>query len=213
MNTLSISEPQALAWVRWWVASGQGADTSWQLGRASLGPEWQARLRAAPPWVEQHLGLRAAWPEPPNPGLLPLLGLDAGQWQRVLQLAVAVCSGSQSETGLVLDEADRTWCRRLGRALQPGHWLPGHWHDGGIELQGLRLLRAWVGEPVWQRLRLGFARPMVEAAEQQAFEELPPARLNALWQAVGWYALTFITQGPFHVDPSQPELESSPGVA
>ncbi|MGE7955663.1 hypothetical protein ACQKQA_03520 [Pseudomonas sp. NPDC089530] len=214
MSSLKVTPQQALDWVRWWVEGARQAEASWQLGAEGIAPGLLARLRdESGPWLDQRLGMTAAWPVPPNPGLLPLLALDSRQWQRVLRLAVAVCAGSQPQVGHGLDDAERVWCRRLGRALQPGHWLPGQWRDGSVQVQGLRLMRAWVGEPVWQRLRLRFVRALVEDAERQPFAGLPGARLTALWQAVGWYALTFIPQGMLHADPSQPELESPPGAA
>ncbi|MFJ4192632.1 hypothetical protein [Pseudomonas sp. NPDC089534] len=198
MTSLEVTPPQALAWVRWWVVAGP------------KNPSASARLAQVPEaWLERCAGMDATLPAPPNPGLLPLLALDAAQWSRVLALAAAVCAGSQAAPQ-GLDEAGRLWCRRLGRALQPGHWLPARWRDGDSRTQGLRLLRAWVGEPVWQRLRLEFAGTPIEDAP---LEGLPHARLASLWQAVGWYALTFTTQGSSHADPSPPEPEPSPGAA
>ncbi|WP_139835895.1 hypothetical protein [Pseudomonas sp. R16(2017)] len=193
MKPQEVTPPQALAWVRWWADAAPPSNTPWPA-------EWRAR----------HAGMGATRPAPPNGGLLPLLVLDAQQWAKVLSLAVAVCAGSQGEPPPGLDDAGLRWCRRLGRALQPGHWLPARWREGDTQSQGLRLLRAWVGEPVWQRLRLEFACTSIEDAPLQG---VPHARLASLWQAVGWYALTFTTQGSPHADPSPTEPEPSPGVA
>lgn len=190
------SPAQALGWVRWWVEGARNADPDWRLGAASASPEWRAWLHRHPgAWLDQHLNMTSTPAPPPNVTLLPLLSLDATQWPRVLSLVVTVCAGNEPPDDALLEPADLIWCRRLGRALQPGRWLPPQWSDSPRDLQGLRLLRAWVGETVWQRLRLHFARPAVENAEQVLFDALPAARLSALWQAVAWYAFTPSAQG------------------
>ncbi|MDI2591021.1 hypothetical protein NYP20_19160 [Pseudomonas sp. N3-W] len=207
MSLINVSQAQALAWVRWWVEGARGADRDWRLGEEGVTPELLAWLRRHPgAWLDRHLHMTSTLPPAPNAHLLPLLGADSGQWSRVLSLVVTVCAGSEALHPGALDRADLIWCRRLGRALQPGHWLPVQWPQGTPHIQGLRLLRAWVGEPVWQRLRLRFARPAIEEAERLAFDDLPAARLAALWQAVVWYASTLSShKDDDHVDPPQPD--------
>lgn len=209
-----LTDEQALGWVRWWVQGARQADASWRLGEAGVSPELRACLqRLGGPWLDQLLGMTSAWPPPPNANLLPLLALDDARWSRGLTLAVAVCAGNQPLALAGLDPADLIWCRRLGKGLQPGCWLPDQWHEGSPFTRGLRLLRAWVGDQVWQRLRLHFVRDAIEEAERLNFEDLPAPRLAALWQAVSWYAITSPPQGLSHVDPSQPDPESSPVAA
>lgn len=194
MNQLTVSDEQALVWVRWWVQGARQANASWCLARVNS--ELRACLqRHEGPWLDQLLGMTSAWPPPPNANLLPLLALDDAHWSRGLTLAVAVCVGSQPLPLPGLNQADLVWCRRLGKGLQPGYWLPGQWHEGSPFTRGLRLLRAWVGDLVWQRLRLRFARDAIEEAERLTFTDLPTPRLAALWQAVGWYVITFPPQG------------------
>ncbi|MBX9404943.1 hypothetical protein K5E40_04545 [Pseudomonas baetica] len=207
MNSPQVSPEQALAWVRWWVQGARRAESGWVLGEQGIEPRRLAFLRShSGPWLDAHLGMSNEWPPSPNPVLLPLLSLDCTQWLRVLNLVVVVCAGSQSAEVGGLSRAELVWCRRLGKALQPGHWLPPSWSADSPEIRGLRLLRAWVGEAVWRRLRLIFDRSRVAAAEAHCFAPLPPQRLTSLWQAVGWYALTFQNeQGTPHVDPPQPD--------
>lgn len=214
MKSLNVTSQHALDWVIWWVEGARLAENSWHLGAEGIPPGLLARLREEPgPRLDQYLGMSATWPPPPNLGLLPLLALDEQKWEWLLRLAVVVCSGSQRKAGHRLDDSEWLWCRRLGRALQPGHWLSEQWCDGSVQVQGLRLLRAWVGDPVWRRLRLRFNNALVADAERQPFVGLPRARLDALWQAIGWYVLTFKPQGEPDADLSQLELESSLGTA
>ncbi|MGE8187526.1 hypothetical protein [Pseudomonas sp. NPDC086278] len=214
MSLLNISDEQALAWVQWWVSGARVADSSWCLGDAPVRPELWAWLQRHPSaGLDRYVGLTATLPPTPQANLLPLLRLNTAQWSRVLNLVVQVCAGNDPLRETDLDAADLIWCRRLGRALQPGRWLPAQWPGSAAHVQGLRLLRAWVGEPVWQRLRLHFDRRRIEDAECVAFDNLPASRLEALWQAVAWYAITLFAEGPPHADPSQPDPQSTSGSA
>ncbi|WP_226499274.1 hypothetical protein [Pseudomonas sp. MWU16-30322] len=202
MSVPAVSPEQALAWVRWWVQGARQAEADWALGEQNVATHCLAFLRShSGPWLDAHLGMSAEWPATPNPVLLPLLSLDREQWRRVLNLVATVCAGSQTPQPPGLSQPELIWCRRLGKALQPGNWLPPTALADTAEIRGLRLLRAWVGESVWSRLRLTFARSRVVDAERVSFASLPGQRLTSLWQAVSWYALTVPNeQGTPHVD-------------
>ncbi len=80
-----------------------------------------------------------------------------------------------------LDTAGHLWCQRLARALHTPAWL-------NQSDDALHLLKAWVEPPVWQRLRLCFARARVMALEQTSSPRIAPSRLDIFWQAVLWRA-------------------------
>ncbi|SEQ35818.1 hypothetical protein SAMN05216600_105154 [Pseudomonas cuatrocienegasensis] len=155
--------------------------------------------------LDRRLGMTSTLPPAPDALLLPLLALSAAQWALALDLCVSVCAGSRMPRPPHLDEPTWLWCRRLGRALQPGHWLPESWDARQSQVAGLVLLRAWVGERLWQRLRITFARDAVGQAERLPLDEIPKARLCALWQAVGGYVLNTRMEEHPHVGQSQPD--------
>ncbi|MCO8161119.1 hypothetical protein NJC38_03005 [Pseudomonas sp. 21LCFQ010] len=180
--------PQALSWVRWWAQGWRQAHETWQLPATADfdQPTLTLMLQRDAALADRCMGMTASVPPPPDELLLPLLPFDAEQWQRVFELCVAVCAGASGGRRHRLDERTQRWCQRLGQALQPGQWLPAQWYGAGPEAAGLCLLRAWAGETLWSRLRLQFARDVVQAAEQLAVEQIPHARLRALWHALSW---------------------------
>lgn len=198
---------QSLYWVRWWAEGWRDTHASWQLPAELQLPlpmlELLRKTRGA--WLDRRLGVMSSIPPPPPVTLLPLLPLAPEQWQHVFSLVVTVCGGSVVRSRNLLAKPDPLWCRRLGKALQPGHWLPATWREYRAEAVGLALLRAWVGERVWEKLRFRFLRLDVEEAERMTCDNIPQIKLAALWQAVVWYALNFTPQGPPHVDPSEPD--------
>ncbi|MBV4464946.1 hypothetical protein AB7M29_004867 [Pseudomonas sp. F-14 TE3623] len=198
---------QSLYWVRWWAQGWCDTHAGWQLPAEPQLPlpmlELLRKTRGA--WLDRRLGFMTSIPPPPPIALLPLLPLAPEQWQYVFNLVVTVCGGSVVRSPNLVAEPDHIWCRRLGKALQPGQWLPATWRECRAEAVGLALLRAWVGERVWGKLRLRFLRFDVEEAERMTCDTIPHVKLTALWQAVAWYVLNFTQQGPPHVDPSEPD--------
>ncbi|MBT2298555.1 hypothetical protein [Pseudomonas fluorescens] len=193
-----LNDEPALRWVDWWARGAKGP-----VGALAVSETVPEPLRG---WLRQHPEERragTAMPPPPNLILLPLLALEPEQWSRLFSLVVTVCDGGHRPARPGLGPAELIWCRRLGKALQPGRWLPAITSADATDIQGLRLLRAWVGEVVWQRLRHSFARADVIDAERQPWHGLPGTRLTALWQAAAWHSLTLFAQGSSHVDPSQ----------
>ncbi|MBX8516378.1 hypothetical protein K5D69_16925 [Pseudomonas cichorii] len=202
---MKVSEPQALVWVCWWTQGWRQAHESWQLHDSAGMSASTLRLlgQVDDAMVDRYLGMTSTLPPAPDALLLPLLELDDEQWALALELCVGICAGSRVPRPDSLDEPTWLWCRRLGRALQPGHWLPEHWDARQPRVAGLSLLRAWVGDRLWPRLRVKFARDAVDQAECLSLDDIPQARLCALWQAVGGYVLSNSIEGSPHVDQSQ----------
>lgn len=197
-------DESALRWVDWWV---RGAEQAY----GDLPADSALRT-----WLREHPEERlpdTEMPPPPNLILLPLLALEPAQWSRLFSLVATVCDGAHRPARLGLGPAELIWCRRLGKALQPGRWMPVTGFADAPDIQGLRLLRAWVGETVWQRLRLSFARADVVEAERHPWHGLPATRLIALWQAAAWYWLTLFAQGPSYDDPPQSDPQPASDAA
>ena len=116
-------------------------------------------------------------PGKPSASLIYLALAQPEQHDFMLQLVATVCCPMLASP---LDAPRHLWCQRLAKALRPQGWLKKN--D-----DALQLLRVWVEPPVWQRLRLRFAPARVMALEQQPLPEIPPTRLQLLWQAVLWY--------------------------
>jgi hypothetical protein len=186
MNVATSAE-QSLYWLRWWAYGWSHAHPSWHLqARIGLDPELAATVgKIRYSWLSHRLDVIALPAQKPRPALLRLLQLAPESRQRALDLAVAICSGGAS--GPDLDETGHTWCRRMAKALQPGYWIPEGWRQYPPEEAGLLLLKAWVAEPTWRKLRLGFPRPAIEAVERITLPAMPSPRLDAVWEAVSWH--------------------------
>ncbi|MCJ8205528.1 type III secretion protein [Pseudomonas sp. RGM2987] len=117
-------------------------------------------------------------PPRPNPAVQALLCAPAAL-ALACELVAATCSPLTAAP--TLSAQDRAWCERTAKALRPGHWLEP-------EQDPLALLRAWLGEPTWQRARLAFPRTRVLAVERSAKSQPPAARLDTLWQSACWKA-------------------------
>jgi hypothetical protein len=204
---MKVSEPQALVWVCWWTQGWRQAHASWQLRDAAGMSEATLSLlgQVDEAMLDRCLGMTSALPPAPDTLLLPLLDLSAAQWALALELCVSVCAGSRMPRPDTLQEPTWRWCRRLGRALQPGRWLPENWDARQPQVAGLMLLKAWVGDQLWQRLRVKFAREAVDQAECLLLADIPNAKLCALWQAVGGYVLNIHSEENYHVGQSQPD--------
>ncbi|PCK90888.1 hypothetical protein PsyrCH409_16765 [Pseudomonas viridiflava] len=205
---MNISEPQALIWVRWWAQGWRDAHSSWQLLEQANASTLHLLEQVSAQSADRCLGMTSAIPPMPEALLIPLLDLAPQEWTLALRLGVTVCAGTHRPRTADLDESAHLWCRRLGKGLQPGCWMPEQWSPDPCEVAGLSLLRRRVGERLWQRLRLRFDRTAVEEAERMVFEEVPAVRLRALWQAIAGYVLNARNEGNTHVDPSQSEPSS-----
>ncbi|WLG88023.1 hypothetical protein [Pseudomonas cucumis] len=177
----------SLDWLRWWAYGWSHAHPSWCLqARIGLDAElWTTVGQIRYSWLSHKLDVMALPAQKPRPALWRLLQLAPEGRQRALDLAVAICGGGES--GPTLDDAGHTWCRRMAKALQPGYWMPEGWRHYPPEVAGLLLLKAWVAEPCWEKLRLGFPRTAVEAVERITLPAMPLSRLDAMWEAVSWH--------------------------
>ncbi|WP_433646878.1 hypothetical protein [Kosakonia pseudosacchari] len=133
-------------------------------------------------WIDNLFGVKpTAIPEPTEAfiNVIELL-----QHQRVLlfEALFCVCVAGPSSVYHFLSPDAQQWCRRLAMGLKPGLWMPPLSSDP--EITGIILLRGWVGEPVWSRMRFSLPKENVEVVEHQADITLAPQKLSALWMAV-----------------------------
>ncbi|WP_295488506.1 type III secretion protein [uncultured Pseudomonas sp.] len=168
----------ALTWIHWWHHAWQLAAIDWQppgLDRLSIS-QLHALARGHHAALAKGLGITPCMPPEPNPAMQALLCTPA-TLTLACELVAATCSPRSAAP--MLSTQDRAWCERTAKALRPGHWLEP-------DQDSLALLRAWLGEPTWERARLSFPRARVEALERWATPQPPAARLDTLWQSVCW---------------------------
>ncbi|WPC73473.1 hypothetical protein [Vibrio porteresiae] len=83
---------------------------------------------------------------------------------------------------------DEEWCRHLAKALRPGLWLNEAILNTDPEVLLCLVIRQFVAQELWQRLRVTLPHRAVQTAELLANEPLPRNRINQLWQSVLWRA-------------------------
>ncbi|WP_251977526.1 hypothetical protein [Salinicola avicenniae] len=170
---------EALGWVRWWSQPWwQAHESWWPTSLQSLSPQRLAGLAEGyHQSIGVEFGIEPAMPERADEALQALVLSAPTRWQLTLALASTMCDPGR-ETGLTV--AQHRWCERIARGLRPGHWL----EPGGDVLM---LLREWVSEPCWARLRLRFCRQRVASLEHQPRPgALHAGRLETFWQAAIW---------------------------
>jgi len=162
-------------WVNWWTRPWEQAQHGWApFDLAS--PAGTAICRGQHERVSQALGISPCLPVEPSPALLHLVLAPPAKRELMLALVDGIYH-PQHELSLSPDQ--RQWCARLSRAL------PAVPHEPGND--PLHYLRAWVDQPIWQRLRLSFAPQRVDALE--GIPAPPPgSKLDTVWQAVIWRA-------------------------
>lgn len=164
---------EADAWAQWWALAWRHAHPDW-ISTAQVDPALARNQHAS---LGKAFAIVPCLPGKPSASLIYLALAQPEQHDFMLQLVATVCCPMLASP---LDAPRHLWCQRLAKALRPQGWLKKN--D-----DALQLLRVWVEPPVWQRLRLRFAPARVMALEQQPLPEIPPTRLQLLWQAVLWY--------------------------
>lgn len=189
-NAIACND-QELRWVQWWAEAERHADFSWRITEKALATTpLPASLLAFLEQAPQPLNLFASslgYPPQFDARMWPLTLMGGCQLQQFLALATTICVGPASHAKEQLPALDLIWCQRVSKALRPELWLPSSWQIEESQAHTLGLLRAWVGEAIWKRLRLQFPRPCILQAELIVYEGLPASRLSTLWQALGWY--------------------------
>lgn len=164
-------------WIDWWCCTWRWMHPGWQPWLlAEQGVElaaFAAVARSRHGDLLNCLGITPTQPPEPSFDVLNWLSLNAEQRVLALTLVQAVCSSAEMRT---LDDECWRWCRSLAKALRPGLWLAGETVDARAMLGG------WLGESCWSRLRLAWAPD----DDLTAAPDLPPRKLDALWQAVLW---------------------------
>ncbi|WP_296262359.1 MULTISPECIES: type III secretion protein [unclassified Pseudomonas] len=186
-------------WIQWWCAPWQSAHPSWMAlfaERSGLPVvDAQQLLRGRHDAFLQSVGITPSQPPEPPASWVQWLMLNADQQREALTLAGSICLGpAANRPVLIADDQSRAdrwpeehalrheaWCRSVAKALRPGVWLAPSINDPRL------LLAAWAGEACWSRLRLSWAPDEIQQnAIEPPVAELPPNKLQTLWQSVLW---------------------------
>ena len=170
-----------LDWVRWWSLAWREADRDWYPPALRLltAPQLDALARAHHAALARRFGITPCTPPPPDPSVLSLCCGTPRTLHLACQLVANTCSPLTVSDEL--SPQDQAWCERTAKALRPGHWL-----EQGQD--SLALLRAWLEERTWERVRLAFPHSRIVALESQPTPRPPVAKLNTLWQSACWKA-------------------------
>lgn len=177
---------EALRWAQWWAHAWEHSHTDWapkDFPTTNL-QQLGSLARASHATLAKAFAIAPCVPPTLHPAQLTAqLGLalaDTDQWEAVLQWIAAIYL---PDTNSPLSKDQNLWCQRIAKALHIEEW-PAPSDDP------LHLLRAWVAPETWQRLRLRFAQRRILEIEQTPLPVLPQAKLDMLWQAVVWKALS-----------------------
>ena len=175
---------EELAWAHWWACPWEQAHSDWQTTPTLTLPKALARHHHAR--LSTLFQIEPCLPPLPTPALLQLAQADTAQRDLTLMLVNGVCYPSQEPR---LDDEHNLWCQRLIKALSP--------NPISVNTDApLHYLRAWVDPAVWQRLRLGFSRGRVLELEQHPRLLDNGSRMNTLWQAAIWRAISATNNDP-----------------
>lgn len=183
---------EELSWVTWWAFPWRNAHIDWLTQTGFV--ETPALSRSHHRRVSSLFGIEPGLPPASSSALLQLVLSTAQQRDLVLILVNEVYNTPHDKR---LNQDQLLWCQRLAKALPPGPV------SARID-EPLHYLRAWVSPAIWQRLRLGFARPRVLELEQHPKPADTHGRLDTLWQATIWRAASATVNGAPHAPQENP---------
>ncbi|MHA6494952.1 hypothetical protein ACX0MV_17145 [Pseudomonas borbori] len=191
---------QERSWVYWWTTAWRQAHPDWT-PTALAGVELSrldALARSHHMELCRAFGILPCTPPPPHVALLEFISSNLARRELTLALVAATCDPQEDNQ---LSAEQRSWCLSVAKALRPRHWL-------SEAPDSLNLLRAWVGMAAWQRLRLSFPRPRIDALERHEPVCAPAGKLDALWQAALWRS----AKTPANGHPEQEHADASPAL-
>jgi hypothetical protein len=170
-------------WVHWWYTAWRQAEEEWCppalrfLDKSRL--DALARSRHAA--LGRSFGITPCTPPRPKPAVQSMICGDPRVRSLTYALVDAICAPVSSRA--ILAQEQRQWCQSIAKSLRPGHWL-------GDGADSLVLLRAWLGDAAWERVRLQFPRSRILALEDHPLPlpQPPASRLDTLWQSAYWKA-------------------------
>ncbi|MCZ3385198.1 hypothetical protein O3S68_23285 [Kosakonia sp. SOY2] len=133
-------------------------------------------------WIDSLFGVKPAAIPEPTEAVINVIELLQHQRVLLFEALFCVCVDHPQSVYRVMSSGALQWCRRLAMGLKPGLWTPPLSPDPDIT--GIILLRSWVGEPVWSRMRFSLPKEKVEEVERQPVIPVTAHKLSMLWMAV-----------------------------
>lgn len=133
-------------------------------------------------WMDSLFGVQPTTIPEPTEALVNVIELLQQQRFLLFEVLFCVCVDHPQSVYRYMSSGAQQWCRRLAMGLKPGLWTPPLSSDP--EITGIVLLRGWVGEPVWSRMRFSLPKEKVEEVERQPAVNITAHKLTTLWLAV-----------------------------
>ena len=171
-------------WSEFWYRPWQHLNDSW----LEILPIESLKLVAtvAPRFLRAWLEVDDCVMAKPDEQTLRWMKLSLDHQNLVALLLVEVVRKGASHGQLTTP--DEEWCRHLAKALRPGLWLNEAILNTDPEVLLCLVIRQFVEQDLWQRLRVTLPYRAVQTAELLANEPLARNRINQLWQSVLWRA-------------------------
>ena len=174
-------------WLTFWYTPWRNMDASWLAELTEhhdLIATSQCLDAMTPQGLRAKFALNSSHAPSPDNTLISWLQVDEHQRQRACYLASEIAlRGSANER---LSPSDTEWCRHIAKALRPNVWLPAEMMSNHQDILGLWLLKQWVADDIWQRLRLWLPYSQIGKLNQLADATLPELRIQPLWHSIVW---------------------------
>lgn len=171
-----------LDWINWWATPWEKALEEWwpPLLKALDAAQLETLRTVSPNSFLRAFDITPYFPDQPNNLVLRLVNMNSEEWTHLHHLSLAVCSPSKPSP---LSEGQRIWCERFAKGVRPGRWL----NEGD---DPFFLLKLWLNEPAWERVRLVLPREHVAPLESLVPAEEPSKRqLRIFWESLIWRVL------------------------
>lgn len=171
-----------LDWINWWAMPWEKALPDWwpPLLKAMSSEQLKTLRIASPDSFLKAFDIHASFPDKPNNLILRLVSMNAEEWRLLHLLCLAVCAPSKPSP---LAATQRVWCERFAKGVRPGRWL-------NEDDDPFLLLKLWLDEPTWERVRLVIPREQALSLEHKMPAEVPSQRqLRIFWESLIWRVL------------------------